>query len=103
MKKNHLIFTLFGIAALTLLVASVIRITSVEAQEIGNGLIFNPDTSIDSEATILAAKFVRQIDIISKVKINTGLFESDTFKSLRDWSRPIPTEESGRANPFAPY
>lgn len=39
---------------------------------------------------------------LKSLKFNPALFESNTFKSLKDFSRQIPDEPVGRPNPFAP-
>ena len=39
---------------------------------------------------------------LKSLKFNPGLLQSNTFKSLKDFSREIPDEPKGRPNPFAP-
>ena len=36
------------------------------------------------------------------IKINSGFFTDLTFKSLIDFTTPLPSEPIGRMNPFAP-
>jgi hypothetical protein len=69
---------------------------SVQAQSNGLTVTSNPNTDI------IAQKFINQINILGSVNIDTSLLSQDSFKSFMDWSRPIPEEEKGRANPFAP-
>ena len=69
---------------------------SVQAQE---GLV---QTTSNPNADIVAQKFINQINILNSVRIETSIFADESFQSLIDWSRPIPDEEKGRANPFAP-
>ncbi len=76
--------------------ACIVTVATVSAQETGssNAKSMNP--------TVIAARFVKQIAILSKVDINDEIFNSEVFNSLVDSSRPIPEEASGRPNPFAP-
>jgi len=95
MKKTIIItIALFGIAAFVF--------ADVNAQESENGLIADKNP-VSSEASVLAAKFIKQVNIISKVKINTEVLKGPIFKSFADFSRPIPQEERSRTNPFAPF
>ena len=40
---------------------------------------------------------------IKSLKIDTSLFQDPVYQSLVDYSVPIPPENVGRPNPFAPY
>jgi|GEM_PF-2247984 hypothetical protein len=102
MNKNTILVTLLVIITLLLVLPGIVRITSVDAQteDTTSGLVANK--ALDSEAGVLASKFVRQVNIIRAVKIDSEIFKDKTFLSLIDWSRPIPEEASGRENPFAP-
>lgn len=102
MNKNIIIITLLAIITLLLVMPGIVRVTGVEAQtgESANGLVATK--AIDSEAGVLASKFVKKVNIIRAVKIDSNIFKDRTFQSLVDWSRPIPEEASGRENPFAP-
>jgi len=101
MKKNTFIFILFGFASLTFIGASLIYSTDVLAVGSQDGLIINQNT-INSEAALLAAKFVKQVIILKSVSINTDVLKSPAFRALQDLSQPIPREDRGRINPFAP-
>jgi regulatory protein YycI of two-component signal transduction system YycFG len=35
-------------------------------------------------------------------RISSDIFNNPIFKSLQDFSKPLPVEERGRSNPFAP-
>ena len=39
---------------------------------------------------------------LKAIKINSGFFTDQTFKSLIDFTTPLPSEPVGRTNPFAP-
>ena len=95
MKKNILI--IFAIVALMVLAASA------SAQEEGALITTSGGSGLDTEAGLIAAKFIKQISILNKVKIDDSIFSDPTFMTLSDWSRPIPDEAAGRVNPFAPF
>lgn len=67
----------------------------VYAEESSNGLV-------TKTTNVLAAKFIRQVNLLNNIKLDDGIFEDPAFRSLVDWSRPIPDEPAGRNNPFAP-
>lgn len=108
--KNYLVITIL-MAAIILGSVAVLNSKNAEAQEddlitvpvpvIEGGI--NGAISSNSEASALAAKFVRQVSIIERVTIPTSLFESKVYQSLIDQSRQIPDESVGRPNPFAPF
>lgn len=81
----------------------MVRVDNVEAQEESVNGIVSSDNSYAGEADLLAAKFIRQFEIISRVRIDTAVLNTPSFRSLVDFSRPIPEEQPGRANPFAPF
>lgn len=81
---------------LTTIVIAGYAFISVQAQ----GLL--AEDSGGSSADIIAQKFINQINILNSVKIETSIFNDASFQSFVDWSRPIPEEEKGRDNPFAP-
>ena len=37
-----------------------------------------------------------------QAELNNNIFNSPVFKSLKDFSEPLPVEDKGRINPFAP-
>jgi hypothetical protein len=75
----------------------------VNAQAV-NGLVSKTATTFasNSGASVFAAKFRKQLDLLNKVKIDDHVFSTPSFNSLIDWSRPLPVEPAGRPNPFAP-
>lgn len=97
MKKTFLI--------LILLLAFAATIVRVNAQEERDGIVttMNEAFALDTGASVIAAKFIKQINILNKVTLNDGVFEDASFTSLIDKSEVIPDEEAGRANPFAPF
>jgi hypothetical protein len=102
MNKNTIIITLLVIITFLLALPGIVRVTGVDAQaqNATNGLVASK--AVDTEAGVLASKFVKQVNIIRAVKIDSEIFKNKNFQSLIDWSRPIPEEASGRENPFAP-
>ena len=102
MNKNTIIIALLVIFTLLFALPGIVRVAGVDAQteDTTSGLVANK--TLDTEANVLASKFVRQVSIIRAVKIDSDIFKNKTFQSLVDWSRPIPEEASGRENPFAP-
>lgn len=105
MKKNIII-----IASLIIIIAAAMatqRTFTFKASSVrAEGLVTTTTASPlgdDAEASLIAAKFIKQIAILNKVKIDDGIFSDPSFQSLEDWSRPIPDEAAGRANPFAPF
>jgi hypothetical protein len=91
--KNKSFVKSFLIVVTVLAIAGLGFLT-VQAQ----GLVETSNTNAD----IIAQKFINQINVISSVRIDDAIFSDATFRSLIDWSRPIPEEQKGRANPFAP-
>jgi len=83
---------------LTVIVLVGYAVISVQAQQ--NSLLVQ--TTSNTNADIVVQKFINQINIVSSVRVETTLFSNEVFRSFVDWSRPIPEEEKGRTNPFAP-
>ncbi|HBM45424.1 MAG: hypothetical protein UR85_C0011G0018 [Candidatus Nomurabacteria bacterium GW2011_GWF2_35_66] len=46
--------------------------------------------------------FLRQISAIRNVSLDSDVFNNPVLKNLKDQSKPIPSENKGRTNPFAP-
>ena len=96
------------ILLIILCIACAAMITQVSAQEDENndGIVTTkPGTELfsnDTGASLIAAKFIKQINILNKVTISNQIFNDASFKSLVDMSKPIPEEDAGRPNPFAP-
>lgn len=47
-----------------------------------------------------SADFVRRLDELKQIKINTDLFADPRFTSLQDFSTEVPVLPVGRENPF---
>jgi hypothetical protein len=107
MKKITLIITSFLLMVLILAALNAFSAPSASAQSDGLVTTGDQDTagtlSLDTSSSIIAAKFTKQINILSRVTLDDRLFQNPLFISLEDWSRPIPQEASGRVNPFAPF
>jgi ABC-type phosphate transport system substrate-binding protein len=92
------------IILLIILLALIVTVSRVSAQEEGDGLVAVDGASAPVAVTnLIAIKFKKQLDVLNDVKLDDELFDSAAFKTLTDWSRPIPNEPSGRPNPFAPF
>lgn len=48
----------------------------------------------------VGADLIELSDKLSKVTLNPQVFNGPTFKSLRDFTLPIPPQPLGRKNPF---
>ena len=55
-----------------------------------------------SDQSIGAAE-LSLLDQIQSLKIDTSLFQDPAYKTLVDYSVPIPQDGVGRPNPFAPF
>ncbi len=100
--KKYIIITLCAAITLIAFGTVFVNVRNVEAQNAVNGIVTSDESSA-TEADMIAETFIRQFEIISSVKLDTSIFESPVFRSLEDFSKPIPEEQRGRANPFAPY
>lgn len=58
------------------------------------------DTSASQSATIESQLFVRQLNQIKNVSLDTSIFSSQVFRSLENQSRPVTPQPIGQANPF---
>jgi hypothetical protein len=91
--KNNIV-----IAVIALILLSVGGFYYISRGEQDDGALLvseGAENGVDREllATLLELK---------SLKFNDALFESNTFRSLKDFSREIPDEPAGRPNPFAP-
>jgi hypothetical protein len=95
MKKFIIITSLVTVVALGSMFANMIYISKVQAQS---------TTTTPNLATIdlNAGKVIQEVNTLNSIKLDTSIFKNDSFKSLVDYSRPIPSEAAGRSNPFAP-
>lgn len=51
----------------------------------------------------MGAQVLSALNQLSQLKLDESVFSDATFKSLRDFSQPLPTDQvPGRTNPFAP-
>lgn len=50
----------------------------------------------------MGAQVLSALNQLQQLKLDESVFSDKTFKSLKDFSRPLPTESVGRLNPFAP-
>lgn len=74
------------------------------------GFYYISRTDQDSEDLLVSESVENGVDRellatlleLKSLKFDRALFESNVFKSLKDFSRQIPDEPAGRPNPFAP-
>lgn len=104
MKKTTLITGFVGLTVLAAIVVSGAYVVQADTAKT-DGLVAASATVPSSEAGLIAAKFIKQVNILDSINIKADakVLESDEFKSLIDFSRPIPDEPVGRDNPFAPF
>jgi hypothetical protein len=51
---------------------------------------------------VIGSQVLNLLNQIKSLKIDSAVFKSAVYKSLRDYSVTIPAENVGRDNPFAP-
>lgn len=56
----------------------------------------------DSDTSQVGAQVLSALNQLQQLRLDESVFTDKTFKSLKDFSRPLPTESVGRSNPFAP-
>ncbi|MFT5180057.1 MAG: hypothetical protein ACI9GH_000287 [Candidatus Paceibacteria bacterium] len=71
-------------------------------EEDGLGLVSSSLTSDKSAEDILGAEISGALNNVNSIDLDSGIFESSTYRSLVDRSQEIPKEPVGRINPFAP-
>ena len=55
-----------------------------------------------NEAQLASEQFLRQLEEIKKFELSDEIFVDQRFRSLVDFTEPIPSQPVGRENPFAP-
>jgi hypothetical protein len=62
-------------------------------------------TVTENDQNVIAQRLAMELQRIDSLdnRIHDRLFNSQIFKSLEDFSRPLPEETRGRENPFAPF
>ncbi len=68
-----------------------------------DAFLTSSDPSTLSDSSLLAQKFINQINLLSRVDLSGAFFQDKAFMSLQDYSQPLPDEAIGRDNPFAPF
>lgn len=105
MNKNLII--ILGASIIGVLIFSYLSLFGnfVNAQD-NSGLVTVSATSTaaidNSEFDFTTQKFIRQVGVLNNVTVDGSFFQNPSFLSLVDMSVPIPAEQSGRNNPFAP-
>lgn len=56
----------------------------------------------NSDTSAVGAQVLSALNQLNRLNLDAGIFSNPTFKSLKDFSRPLPTEPVGRINPFSP-
>ena len=59
------------------------------------------DTSASESASIESQLFLRQLNQIKSVSLDTSIFSDQMFRSLENQSTPVNPQPVGRTNPFA--
>jgi hypothetical protein len=54
------------------------------------------------EAEVAATRILNLLKQIENLEIKTDLFKLPAYQTLRDYEVPIPSQDVGRPNPFAP-
>jgi len=92
MKKNLFTKALLPLSTV-LIIIGVLYLSSAYADT-------TPDDSLSSDT--ISAQIVSKISILNSVSLKDAMFKNPMFTSLVDYSRPLPDQEIGRNNPFAP-
>lgn len=58
---------------------------------------------VSSDAGSVGSAELSLLDQLQSLKIDTTLFTTPAYATLQDYSVSIPTQNVGRANPFAPF
>lgn len=58
------------------------------------------DAEMTNKLAIEANDFLRRLNDLKAITLDTEVFEDPRFASLIDFSTPIKTEDIGRTNPF---
>ena len=58
--------------------------------------------SDSNDTTKMGAQVLTALNQLKQLTLDGSVFTNRTFRSLKDFSRPIPEEPKSRANPFAP-
>jgi hypothetical protein len=70
--------------------------------QIGSDLISTQDTEAEYSKMLLNTQvFIERREELSRIKIDTGFFEDQSFRSLQSNSDPIKQINVGRTDPFA--
>ncbi len=97
-SKNTNIF--IGIFVVVVIVVVFIAVSGGSSGTVSSGLVVGSSGS--SSATVSA--FLRKVSAIRSVKFDTAVFEHPVLKlGLKDQSKPLFEEGSGRTNPFSPF
>lgn len=94
MKKNLFTKALLPLATV-LIIVGVLYLSSAYADS-----TTTPDDGLSSDA--ISAQIVSKISILNSVSLKDTMFKNAMFTSLVDYSRPLPDQDIGRNNPFAP-
>lgn len=59
-------------------------------------------TADSNSRSVVDKKAMAVLDKIEKLKLDPAVFRNKAFQSLQDFTVPLPPQEVGRSNPFAP-
>ena len=69
----------------------------------GEEILVEIDQSASGEAPKAAVEFLKTLADLEKVKLDSTVFEEETYRRLKDFSVLLVPEKKGRSNPFAPH
>jgi hypothetical protein len=98
MKKNILITSILS----TIIIVTVVGAFYFSTVSAQSGLVTTTENVGGASSDVVAQKLVSKINILRSVTLKGDMFKSPSFISLVDWSKPLPDQEVGRNNPFAP-
>lgn len=95
-----------------LLVTSILFLAIMGAAFAGTTFLLNKSASaqsgltedVNSDQSVIAQRITLELNRLDqlKQKLNGNIFRDPVFQSLKDFSQPLPVEDKGRENPFAP-
>ena len=87
------------------IIIAIVLIVAVVAYFIYSGSSTAGSSTIQANTDAtgqLGQQVLSLLNQVNSLQMNTALFTSQAYTSLKDFSVTIPTQNIGRANPFAP-
>jgi len=79
---------------------AVIAITVLVLAFFAYSVIMSPDATSLTDTTRPGEDLVKVAQNLSAINFNQEIFKTPSYRSLIDWSPIIPSEPTGRVNPF---